>query len=66
METMYSRQLSESFREDSLVEEQEIQVMAPKKKTNRKAEEPRCVPWTIEEEVELCRSWVRISEDSVA
>ncbi|GKB74217.1 hypothetical protein Tco_0935629 [Tanacetum coccineum] len=66
METMYSCQLSESFREDSLVEEQEIQVMAPKKKTSRKAEEPRCVPWTIEEEVELCRSWVRISEDSVA
>ncbi|GJY80156.1 hypothetical protein Tco_0492907 [Tanacetum coccineum] len=39
---------------------------APTKKTmNRKGEEPRCVPWTLEEDTALCKSCVRISEDSV-
>ncbi|GJX25696.1 hypothetical protein Tco_0231992 [Tanacetum coccineum] len=36
METMYSSQFSESYREEeSSVEEEEIQVSAPKKNTNR-------------------------------
>ncbi|GKB75102.1 hypothetical protein Tco_0936514, partial [Tanacetum coccineum] len=76
---MYSPQLSESYREEqSLVKEvEEIQVPsskkklnrrrqpAPAKKTNRKAEEPWCLPWTTEKEVALCKSWFRISKHSV-
>ncbi|GKD71280.1 hypothetical protein Tco_1325370 [Tanacetum coccineum] len=38
---------------------------APVKKTNRNAEEPQCVPSTIDEEFALCRSCGRISEDNV-
>nr|GEV15549.1 ribonuclease H-like domain-containing protein [Tanacetum cinerariifolium] len=64
--------------DDSHVGEQEIPIPAPKKKmnrrrqlasakkTNRNAEETLCVPWTTKEEVALCRSWVRISEDNVS
>ncbi|GJS92629.1 hypothetical protein Tco_0799597 [Tanacetum coccineum] len=29
----------------------------PAKKTNQNAKETQCVPWTIKEEVALCRSW---------
>ncbi|GKE45755.1 hypothetical protein Tco_1473039, partial [Tanacetum coccineum] len=75
---MYSPLFSESYREEeSPVEEQEIQIPSLKKtsgrcqptsakKTNRKGEEPRCVPWTTKEEVALCKSWVHIFDDSVA
>ncbi|GJR13112.1 RNA-directed DNA polymerase, eukaryota [Tanacetum coccineum] len=77
---MYSPQFSESPREEqSPVEEvDEIQVSAPKKKPNgrhqlaptkklknQKGEDQRCIPWTLEEEIVLCKGWVRISEDSV-
>nr|GEU85599.1 hypothetical protein [Tanacetum cinerariifolium] len=31
------------------------------KKTYRKGKELLCVPWTTEEEVALCRSWIRLS-----
>ncbi|GJU14527.1 hypothetical protein Tco_1142493 [Tanacetum coccineum] len=70
METMYSPQFSKSYyKEESPVEEQEIQIPSLKKtsgrcqptsmkKTNRKGEEQRCVQWTTEEEVALCKSWV--------
>nr|GEV83029.1 hypothetical protein [Tanacetum cinerariifolium] len=79
IEQMYSSQFLKSYlEEESLVEKvKEIQVPAPKKKKNRrrqpapvmkmnrKAMEPRCVPWTTEREIALYRSLVRISEDTV-
>nr|GEV44833.1 hypothetical protein [Tanacetum cinerariifolium] len=72
------RRLLESFREDSLTEEQDIQVSALKKKTNQirkpasmkkrnqNAKELRCVPWATEEEVSFGKSWVHISKNSIA
>ncbi|GKE50978.1 hypothetical protein Tco_1486134, partial [Tanacetum coccineum] len=79
LEEMYSFKFLESFREErSTIEEvDEIQVPSPKKKLNRrrqpvstkkplerKSEDQRCIPWTPKEEIVLCKSWVRISEDS--
>ncbi|GJY58937.1 hypothetical protein Tco_0458829 [Tanacetum coccineum] len=62
---------SNSYHEDEspVKEVEEIQVPTSKKKTNRrrqpppakktsrKAEEPRCVPWTTKEEIALFRTW---------
>nr|GEX38800.1 hypothetical protein [Tanacetum cinerariifolium] len=80
MEEMYFPEFSESFREEqSPVEEvDEIQVLIPKKKSNRrrqpaltkkpqnqKDKDQCCIPWTLEEDTALCNAYVRISEDSV-
>ncbi|GJW46437.1 hypothetical protein Tco_0078083 [Tanacetum coccineum] len=35
-----------------------------KKPQNQKGEDQCCIPWTPKEETTLCKSWVRISEDS--
>ncbi|GJX13931.1 hypothetical protein Tco_0205689 [Tanacetum coccineum] len=55
--------------EDSPVEE----VPAPMKRTTKRRqtkktvrndEEKQCTPWTTQEEIALCKAWVRISTDT--
>nr|GEV08746.1 hypothetical protein [Tanacetum cinerariifolium] len=41
------------------------QTTSEKKPHKEKVEDQRCVPWTPEEEIALCKCWVCISEDSV-
>nr|GFA59095.1 hypothetical protein [Tanacetum cinerariifolium] len=59
-----------TVRTDSPVEE----VPTPKKKVTKRRQSKKvfkmtmlkwCIPWTTEEEIALCKAWVRISKDNV-
>ncbi|GKE33465.1 hypothetical protein Tco_1452787 [Tanacetum coccineum] len=71
-EDMYEPQHSDSY-QNTAREDSPVEVTAPaqpklvkrrQRRTARNEDTPRCLPWTNEKEIVLCKGWVHVSKNS--